>query len=165
MKSVLKKRVERMSPDEIVHKMYLDPLTGVWNRCAFNELLEDKLGNNPRLKVAIVDLDSLKWLNDNLGHRAGDEALKEVADLLSMLFTGRCFRLAGDEFLVYAATREELSKKLTAGARIYSYGIGDTLIEADDGLKADKARRLETGFRAERGRPPQWNSERFIVDG
>ena len=164
MKSVLRKRIERMSSNDLIEAMYCDVLTGVWNRRAFCELLEHKLGDNPRLFVAIIDLDSLKWLNDTLGHRSGDEALKEVADHIAKTFPGRCFRLAGDEFLTYAGSEAELRAALHHEGRIYSFGIGSTLEEADASLKCDKEARETFGLRAGRGDPPPWSSERFFVD-
>ena len=165
MNTVLKKRIELMSPDQLVEAMYCDPLTGVWNRRAFCELIEDRLyAAESGMYVAIIDLDSLKWINDTLGHRSGDEALKEVAGLLEEAFPGRTFRLAGDEFLVYTTTFGQLMKTvLQRDDRIYSFGVGTTLIKADAKLKIDKEVRLNFGHRADRGDPPPWNSERFII--
>lgn len=158
MKEVLKQRVAKLSLDEIVEQMYTDVLTGVWNRRAFEELFADQLNTNPRMFVAIVDLDSLKYLNDNFGHRAGDDALKSVADELSEQFPGRTFRLSGDEFVVYGDHAKLLRVILDAiPQRIFSFGVGRNLEEADADLQNDKHDREKRGMRAARGvEPPKY---------
>ena len=151
-----------MTEDQLVEAMYCDHLTGVWNRRAFMELFEEQLGNNPRLFVAIIDLDSLKWLNDNLGHRAGDTALCHVADQLNDLFPGRTFRLSGDEFLVYHPSRKGLRIILDEiEDRIFSFGVGWTLEEADGDLQIDKSTREANGLRSARGVKPPFNFKQF----
>lgn len=86
-----------------------DELTGLYNRRGFQMLGE------PQLKLArrggretlllFVDLDGMKRINDRLGHEAGDEALRETAELLRRTFRSSdvCARLGGDEFAVLAA--------------------------------------------------------------
>ena len=60
--------------------------------------------HNREFLIFFADLDNMKWINDNLGHRAGDQALIDVANLISENF--RCSdvigRFGGDEFAVLA---------------------------------------------------------------
>jgi len=147
MKELLTNMVETMTPDDVLAAIYTDTLTGIWNRRAF-EL-------SPNTKVlAIVDLDSLKWVNDNAGHRHGDILLVHVARTLQKLFGDSAFRLSGDEFVVRGESVTELNKKLNTNGRIFSFGIGSTLDTADVRLRKDKLAREKAGTRAARGEEP-----------
>jgi diguanylate cyclase (GGDEF)-like protein/PAS domain S-box-containing protein len=89
-----------------------DPLTGVFNRRRFDEALEAQLAYARRYgrggALLIADLDRFKQINDEFGHAAGDEALREVARVLSANLRqtdmvgrdagGLVARLGGDEF-------------------------------------------------------------------
>ena len=153
MKELLTNMVATMTPDEVLAAIYTDTLTGIWNRRAF-EL-------SPQTKVlAIVGLDSLKWVNDNAGHRHGDILLVHVARVLQKLFGENAFRLSGDEFVVRGDSARELMKRLDTPGRIYSFGVGSTLDTADARLRKDKLSREEAGTRASRGEEPTF----FNVD-
>lgn len=83
----------------------LDELTGLYNRRGFNALSPDILQqvaqSNLRGYLCMMDLDRFKAINDELGHAAGDEALKEFAVNLQSTFRkdSLLVRLGGDEFL------------------------------------------------------------------
>ncbi|HTT11295.1 MAG TPA: EAL domain-containing protein [Burkholderiaceae bacterium] len=83
-----------------------DELTGLPNRVMFSELLSHVLENSRRnarrFAVFFIDLDRFKFINDNLGHEAGDALLREVAHRLkASLRSGDVVaRLGGDEFVV-----------------------------------------------------------------
>ncbi|KPL54636.1 hypothetical protein ABB55_22395 [Prosthecomicrobium hirschii] len=84
-----------------------DPLTGLLNRSAFFERLEQALGSlDPSrcLGLLAIDLDRFKDVNDTLGHPAGDKVLLETAERLrTILGAEDCIsRIGGDEFLVLA---------------------------------------------------------------
>ncbi|MDH3301317.1 MAG: EAL domain-containing protein [Acidimicrobiia bacterium] len=97
---------------EILHqKAHTDQLTGVGNRSAFVEALDQAVaadkgtsngrpGSGSNLVVMIVDIDRFKSINDLHGHLAGDETLRLVADHLaeSVGDSGLVARLGGDEF-------------------------------------------------------------------
>jgi diguanylate cyclase (GGDEF)-like protein len=86
---------------------FKDPLTGIYNRRYFSLRLDEELRRQTRsgraLSLILVDVDDFKTLNDTKGHRAGDEALMELATMLSaqpargLSITSR---YGGDEFAV-----------------------------------------------------------------
>jgi diguanylate cyclase (GGDEF)-like protein len=84
----------------------VDPLTGLGNRRAFDEALTIEIARSERerepLSVGLVDLDSLKRINDRLGHLEGDRCLRETARAMerTLRSTDLCFRWGGDEFAV-----------------------------------------------------------------
>ena len=81
-----------------------DALTGLYNRRGFDKLLREKFERfkNRKKNCALVsiDMDNLKYINDNYGHSLGDKALTGLAGALSeALFEGEfCSRTGGDEF-------------------------------------------------------------------
>lgn len=83
-----------------------DPLTGLLNTRQFREEVTELLERTQRLPAAFalvfLDLDNFKWVNDNLGHKAGDKVLSDVAEALlrATRRTDRVARLGGDEFAV-----------------------------------------------------------------
>lgn len=85
--------------------MYIDGLTGLANRTAF-EKYEEQLDRDikdgiAKFSLIIIDLNFLKKMNDTYGHDKGDIALKILADDIRAMFTScKCFRIGGDEFAV-----------------------------------------------------------------
>ena len=86
----------------------IDALTGVKNRHAFlvaEERLNDQIAENGGKEFAVVllDVNDLKKVNDNEGHAAGDQYLKDACKIICELFKhSPVFRLGGDEFAVIA---------------------------------------------------------------
>ena len=84
----------------------MDELTGLHNRRGFVSLAEQRLKLTSRQGVhstlIFIDVDNLKYVNDNFGHREGDYALQEIAALLRECFRQSDIigRLGGDEFCV-----------------------------------------------------------------
>ena len=144
-----------LTADDIVTALFTDEMTGLYNRRAF--------GQRSAPMVAIVDLDSLKWLNDARGHQAGDAALIALAcGLVKAFGADRCFRLAGDEFAVIGNSCVELHAQLVElrkHTRGFSFGIGRDLAGADAALSFDKSKRERSGLRASRGERPPWAAE------
>jgi diguanylate cyclase (GGDEF)-like protein/PAS domain S-box-containing protein len=111
----------------------MDELTGLHNRRGFLTLAQEylKLADRNREAVLLVfaDLDDLKTVNDTLGHRAGDQALQDVAAILRQTFRASDIiaRLGGDEFAILAmespmASREGLLARLQQNLAAHNAG-------------------------------------------
>lgn len=88
--------------EEFLRKMsFHDQLTGLYNRNRYNLTLKN-WGRDCQNQVGILylDLDGLKWANDNLGHAAGDLLIRNTAQTLEETFPGQAYRIGGDEFVV-----------------------------------------------------------------
>lgn len=96
--------LERIRNFNELHQIsYLDALTGLNNRRAYFEYLrKNDIGNDWRsTAVAFIDINGLKNVNDSRGHKAGDQLIRSVADILKMNFSAdSIFRIGGDEFVV-----------------------------------------------------------------
>ncbi len=85
-----------------------DELTGVYNRRGFFTVSEQQFKMARRLEKNLVlfyaDLDNLKWINDNLGHKEGDNAIVAFVKILKDAFRESDIigRLGGDEFAILA---------------------------------------------------------------
>ena len=84
-----------------------DELTGANNKNAYGRLeeeLQEKIDNGlePEICLVVCDLNNLKLVNDSMGHKAGDEYIKSLCQLLSDTFPhSYVYRIGGDEFVVY----------------------------------------------------------------
>jgi diguanylate cyclase (GGDEF)-like protein len=81
--------------------LHVDQLTGLMNRSAFDAALDDpQLAEHEMLIVLFFDLDRFKDVNDTLGHKAGDDLLRQVAQRAANAVgsTIALARLGGDEF-------------------------------------------------------------------
>ncbi len=90
-----------------IHMAKIDPLTSLLNRQSFYKVVQ----SNPKTVTGVisVDMNDLKFLNDNFGHEEGDKALCEVAKILSDYCGkgGFVYRVGGDEFvIVYKGVKE-----------------------------------------------------------
>ena len=83
-------------------KAHSDPLTGLMNRVAFNNVLErlSRAHDNGELAILFFDLNRFKDVNDSLGHKTGDMLLAEVAERLRLILAPAVAiaRMGGDEF-------------------------------------------------------------------
>ncbi|MBD8527401.1 putative bifunctional diguanylate cyclase/phosphodiesterase [Pseudomarimonas arenosa] len=95
---------------EILRLAYTDSLTGLANRLAFRERLDQRLvsarAQGQSLALLFIDLDDFKRVNDSLGHDAGDQVLEQVASRLRQRLAALdeteplLARLGGDEFVI-----------------------------------------------------------------
>lgn len=94
-----------------------DDLTGLYNRRGIDSLgisyLKQCLEKNVNLMTFMVDMDKLKYINDNYGHAKGDAALKVVAEALQNAADDDeiCMRFGGDEFMVIGLDYDEIKLK------------------------------------------------------
>ncbi len=121
---------------QLQHLADHDALTGLYNRRRFTEELEQSLKRARRFAesgaVLFLDLDGFKFVNDSLGHAAGDEMIIRVANLLGSTVreTDILARVGGDEFAVLlprcdAATAAVVAEKLLAAVRRHGVAISD----------------------------------------
>ncbi len=87
---------------EAIHQAHHDPLTRLPNRGLFLRRVEQVVAAGPAAALLYLDLDLFKQVNDTLGHAAGDELLRGVADRLRATIreSDMAARLGGDEFAV-----------------------------------------------------------------
>ena len=105
-----------------------DELTGLINRRAFGNYLNISLQNRAAREakaeacdglhqtLIFVDLDQFKMVNDNAGHQAGDQLLKDVTCIFSKVYSDAndiIARLGGDEFAILSSCNEQQAKEQT----------------------------------------------------
>ena len=101
-----------------------DPLTGLPNRAAISEELERQIAlarrHRQRLAVVFLDIDYFKHVNDSLGHEAGDDLLRVVAQRLRGAMRGSDMvgRLGGDEFVVLLPEIQALNDVVHVAAKM-----------------------------------------------
>lgn len=131
-----------------------DELTGLLNRRGFLFMAEKQINLVDRLDKSMfllyADIDNMKWINDNLGHSVGDEALIEAADLLRNTFrksdTIGIGRLGGDEYAVLMHSNlegpccnhpviqrieEQIAKKNAEPDRRYTFSMSTGIAQYD----------------------------------
>lgn len=125
----LHKEVEKRAKS-LERKAEIDALTGVYNRAAYDRILDE---NSTGIALILVDVDHFKEFNDEFGHEMGDMVLKKVATTLTTRFRSTDFvcRVGGDEFAVIATkagpeSHDAIAAKLEA--------IAKDLASGDDGL-------------------------------
>ncbi len=87
---------------ELKQMALLDPLTGLYNRRAFELTLAERDPADGSLALILLDIDHFKRINDQFGHAAGDIALQRFATILMTIFRKKDFiaRIGGEEFAV-----------------------------------------------------------------
>lgn len=115
--------------DQLRQMAFLDGLTGVWNRRAFDERLQTEWLRATRsghpLSVVLIDVDHFKRYNDHYGHQAGDDCLRRVAEVLTRQLNrpgDMLARYGGEEFVCLlpetdAAGALEVALRLERGVR------------------------------------------------
>ena len=114
-----------------------DPLVSLPNRRGFMRELERLIDRARRYEeqgaMLFVDLDGLKMINDTFGHKAGDEALIQVAQLLvgGLRRSDVVARIGGDEFAILLSHTDEVSAHETAGRLVDKIADCDFMHEGD----------------------------------
>jgi diguanylate cyclase (GGDEF)-like protein/PAS domain S-box-containing protein len=113
--------VERAARDALVRAAMRDPLTGLLNRGGFAARFEATPSDDDGDRILmLIDLDGFKAVNDNHGHRAGDEVLCAVADRLRgcLREDSLIARIGGDEFVVYLPAVHDAATAMQLGDRV-----------------------------------------------
>jgi len=112
--AVLSSITERKKLENELHQLaFFDKLTGLPNRRMFldhlNQIIRFSHHNNQSFALFFMDLDNFKYINDSLGHEAGDALLIQIAGRLKDIFrsSDMVTRLGGDEFTVIIENTKE----------------------------------------------------------
>jgi len=110
--SETQKKLKRTNKDlknlltEVEYLSFHDELTGLYNRRFFENELE-RISNSRRLPLTLLvaDMDQLKFINDNYGHKMGDNYIKAAAEILDKSSRNEDItaRIGGDEFAIILA--------------------------------------------------------------
>lgn len=120
----------RALTNEMIYLGSHDALTGMGNRYALNQALIILSEMSVNVGVCYSDINGLKLINDEEGHQAGDERIKETAEIFSAVFKEKfCYRIGGDEFIAIVPEIEEqkfdaLVEKLKVKTKKLSLSVG-----------------------------------------
>ena len=94
--------IERRKQQQHLEQLsYHDTLTGLYNRNKYVEVIEKTRTVRPEQVGAMyIDLNGLKKVNDQQGHRAGDDLIMRAAQAIAAVFPEDAYRVGGDEFVV-----------------------------------------------------------------
>lgn len=118
--------------DQYADLSFRDALTGVYNRRALEETMERIPARTP-LALLMLDLDFFKNYNDHFGHRAGDTALRAMAQATQKALlrdSDRVFRYGGEEFTIILAGAGQYSA-MTVAQRILEKVAALNLVHPD----------------------------------
>lgn len=139
---------KRLLTEALTKKSYQDPLTGLNNRLAYDEMLEHLRGKEFPVGVGFLDINGLKWINDALGHDMGNKVIQKICTILNEHIEQQyIYRISGDEFVmiwpdvdykVFMSAAKKLEAALFAEKNIASFGFvwGK---EEDTGIAVRKA--------------------------
>ena len=119
--------------EELQRRASKDDLSGLFNRATLEQLIKKRLeltGPGDSCALFIIDLDDFKNVNDTLGHRAGDQAIRQCGQVLAGLFRASDIvgRLGGDEFAVFISgdvTDKQVCQKAAAICASLQMSLGD----------------------------------------
>lgn len=94
---------EEKQKQELISLSKHDVLTSLGNDCAYKEFLKNfdaKYGNDSKYAIIVMDINALKCVNDQLGHRFGDSLITQAGERLGAIFNNTdIFHTSGDEFV------------------------------------------------------------------
>lgn len=166
----------RRMVQKLADKSYHDPLTGLRNRVAYDEVLEHLLGKEFPTGVGFLDINRLKWVNDNMGYDMGNKVVCRLCAILTEHFQKeQIYRISGDEFVIiwphveYAAftqAAQKLRAALFAEDHIAAFGyvwgreedIGISVRKAEKAMQTAKKKFYALNDLRRSARPSYLNS-------
>lgn len=154
--SVVIKRAESSEHelDVVMEKAKTDSLTGVKNKRTYDEferVLNQQIadGVHEEFSLVICDINGLKFVNDNYGHKAGDDLILAASQMICTIFKhSPVFRIGGDEFVVVLTGRDraergalmhEINRRSVAnikeGGVVVAAGMSDYIPDYDESVK------------------------------
>lgn len=139
---------KRLLTEALTKKSYQDPLTGLNNRLAYDEMLDHLRGKEFPVGVGFLDINVMKWINDTLGHDMGNKVIQKICTILNEHIEQQyIYRISGDEFVmiwpdvdykVFMSAAKKLEAALFDEKNIASFGFvwGK---EEDTGIAVRKA--------------------------
>jgi len=131
--------IKRKIDDIKIHKQaHYDQLTGLTNKALFHDRLEHAIDNANRhdeiLSVLFIDLDNFKYVNDSMGHSAGDKLIKLIASRLEKCVRkgDTVSRWGGDEFTVLLPSIKRISGIYKLCNRILNESFTNVVIEGQE---------------------------------
>jgi two-component system, cell cycle response regulator len=115
MRSILYSIERNRLMQELKEITITDDLTGLYNRRGFLVLAKKQLEMAARfdnvLWLIYLDIDDMKWINDNLGHKEGDRSLVDMSNILKQTFreSDILARIGGDEFATIAVNEGDMN--------------------------------------------------------
>ena len=111
--------------DEVSLNEILDPLTGVISRAYSVRFVRSLIAEHRPFTFAMIDLDNFKFINDSLGHTAGDKVLTTVSKRLAEFVDGFGIvgRFGGDELLMIDLEHIKTEEKLSFFERLYTNSL------------------------------------------
>ena len=134
----------------------IDPLSALYNRNGFIKLADEAFNkcaeNKTRIMMSFIDMDGLKFINDNYGHDEGDFAIQRLSSVINECKLNEnsiCARFGGDEFVIFdmgveegddEALKSRIEAKLDQINVIISkpydiaVSIGSIIVRAEEGM-------------------------------
>lgn len=154
--NVFLQMIETMN-DKLVGKASYDMMTGIFNRHTGLEkleiLIEKSKLKNQKLTGCFIDVDNLKFVNDNFSHKEGDKLIKKITSILSKFSREEdlLFRLGGDEFFmaflgikpseaekIFSRINSEFKKYNKNNEKSYDLEISHGIIGYDPSMSPDE---------------------------
>jgi diguanylate cyclase (GGDEF)-like protein/PAS domain S-box-containing protein len=149
---------------ELRHLADHDPLTGLFNRRRFEQELDRHVADvaryGPRGALLVLDLDHFKYVNDALGHHAGDELILSVAAVLQdrLRDSDTIARLGGDEFAVLLPHADRQAAEHVAGELVRAVRDEATV------AAGDRSRRVTTSIGLAPFHRADLNGEELLIE-
>lgn len=134
--------IERKMAEDRIHFMaHHDPLTGLPNRALLKDRLSQALlhaqSSGHWVSVIFIDFDNFKFINDSLGHSAGDDLLRIASSRMVECVgpTNTVVRLGGDEFVVLLMDQPASADHIAETALAIRHALGETIVIGGHGLR------------------------------